>query len=434
MNRIKAQLSQASAFWFALYATAAAFMTYFSMYAFRKPFTATSYESITDWQYSLDFKTAIVLAQILGYAISKFIGIKVISEMTAGKRAFAIVFLVALSEVALILFALVPSEFKLLALFLNGLPLGMIWGLVFSFLEGRRLSEILGAGLSVSFIVASGVVKSVGQWLMIEFNVPEIWMPAFVGMLFLLPLMISVYFLSLLPAPNLQDIAERHERKPMSAADRKQFFFRYAPGLVALILTYILLTGIRDFSDNFAAELWAALGYGDQPGIFSESAIYTTLIILLLLSLIMLVKDNFRAFMTNHLFIFVGVSVIGVSTLLYEFNLISPLAWMIIHATGIYLAYIPFNCLLFDRMLSVVNDKANAGFLIYLADAMGYAGSVGILLYKNLFEVNLSWLNFMIQSSYMVSLFGGVCILFSAWYFYQTLYAKHAEAKKALAT
>ena len=46
-----------------------------------------------------------------------------------------------------------------------------VMALVFSFLEGRRVSEILGAGLSVSFIVSSGVVKSVGKWLMLDLGV-----------------------------------------------------------------------------------------------------------------------------------------------------------------------------------------------------------------------------------------------------------------------
>ena len=44
-------------------------------------------------------------------------------------------------------------------MFFNGLPLGMIGGLVVRYLEGRRASELLLAALSCSFIVASGAVK-----------------------------------------------------------------------------------------------------------------------------------------------------------------------------------------------------------------------------------------------------------------------------------
>lgn len=426
MNKINRFLVSCSTTWFVVYATVAAFLTYFSMYAFRKTFAVGSFEDAAGWDYPLDFKTAIVLAQVIGYALSKFIGIKVVSEMNAAGRAKAILLLVLASELALVLFAVVPTQWKPATLFLNGLPLGMIWGLVFSFLEGRRVSEILGAGLSISFIVSSGVVKSVGSWLMLSFAVSEYWMPALTGLLFVFPLFISVFFLAQIPPPSEADKAERHIREPMNASDRKRLLFSYFPGLVALIISYMLLTAIRDYSDSFAAEIWASLGYGDQPGIFSQAALYTSLAILVLLSFIMFIKDNVRALMMNHGFIIAGLLTIGLSTLLFEQHVISGQAWMIVLSTGIYLAYIPFNCLLFDRMLAVLRDKANAGFLIYMADAMGYAGSVGILLYKSFIDVELSWLTFMVQSAYLISMLGALLVLGSAWYFVVKLADKKA--------
>ncbi len=74
--------------------------------------------------------------------------------------------LIFLSWLALVLFALIPAPWNVFTMFLNGLPLGMIWGLVFGFMEGRRTSEVLGAILCASFIVSSGAVKSVGKLLM----------------------------------------------------------------------------------------------------------------------------------------------------------------------------------------------------------------------------------------------------------------------------
>ncbi|WP_188690250.1 DUF5690 family protein [Bowmanella pacifica] len=426
-SKIHLALQRCSTLWFVIYAASAAFMTYFCMYAFRKTFAVGSFTELEGWHYAVDFKTALILSQVLGYALSKFIGIKVVSEMTPGKRAFAILTLVMASEFALVLFAVLPGQWKLLSLFLNGLPLGMIWGLVFSFLEGRRVSEVLGAGLSISFIISSGVVKTVGQWLMLQFAVSEYWMPALTGLIFTLPLFISVYLLAQVPPPNQQDIQERNIRPPMTAADRRQFFYKYMPGLLLLILTYMLLTGIRDFSDNFAAEIWTSLGFGDTPSIFSKAALVTSFIILGVISLVMLVKDNIAALMTNHALIVLGTIIIGLSTLLYQSHWLAGDVWMIMLTTGIYLAYVPFNCLLFDRLLSAVKDKANAGFLIYLADAMGYAGSVGILLYKNFFDPNLSWLHFMQQSAYLISILGSLMMFGSAYFFYRKLSSQQSR-------
>ena len=39
---------------------------------------------------------------------------------------------------------------------------------------------------------------------------------------------------------------------------------RFLPGLVLLVIIYFFLTAYRDFRDNYAAEIWADLGRGDQ--------------------------------------------------------------------------------------------------------------------------------------------------------------------------
>ena len=147
--------------------------------------------SLSRWRISLDaapvvveYKIALVIVQVLGYALSKVIGIKVISEMPPRRRASAILILIGGAELALVLFALIPAPWNIACLFLNGLALGMIWGLVFGFLEGRRLTELLGAILCASFIVSSGVVKSVGESVMLAGWANEYWMPAVTGLLF----------------------------------------------------------------------------------------------------------------------------------------------------------------------------------------------------------------------------------------------------------
>lgn len=57
--------------------------------------------------------------------------VKVVAEHAGDRRARLILSLVGASWVALLGFALLPARFGPLCLFLNGLPLGMIWGFVF---------------------------------------------------------------------------------------------------------------------------------------------------------------------------------------------------------------------------------------------------------------------------------------------------------------
>ena len=187
---------------FTTVAALAGFGAYFSMYAFRKPFSAATYGAVEGWHFLLDYKIALVLAQVIGYAVSKMLGIKVISELAPAKRASAILVLILSAWAALILFALVPAPWNVAAMFLNGLPLGMIWGLVFGFMEGRRTSEVLGAVVCASFIVSSGAVKTVGKLLMDHAGLSPFWMPAAAGAVFLPLLFVSVWALSSLPPPT----------------------------------------------------------------------------------------------------------------------------------------------------------------------------------------------------------------------------------------
>ncbi|NBP80402.1 hypothetical protein EBU58_06730 [bacterium] len=166
------------AWWHAVWAVTAAFGAYFCMYGFRKPFTAAEYAGGEGG--ALAYKTMLVTSQVLGYTISKFIGIRVISEMPARWRAAAGFGLVLIAEVTLVLFAITPWPWNVAFLFLNGLPLGMVFGTVLAPLEGRRLTEALTAGLCASFILAGGVMKSTGAWLLGQ-GVSEAWMPAAAG-------------------------------------------------------------------------------------------------------------------------------------------------------------------------------------------------------------------------------------------------------------
>lgn len=405
------------------YAIVAAFSTYSCMYAFRKPFTATGYEDVAD-MWGLKFKSAIVIAQVIGYTLSKFIGIKVVSEMGRSRRGLAILMLIGISELALVGFGLVPVDYKFLFLFLNGIPLGMVWGLVFSFLEGRRYTELMGAGLCASFIFASGFVKTVGRALLMA-GVPEFWMPAVTGLVFALPTLFFVWMLSLLPDPNAEDVALRTERLPMKGPERRAFFRKFAFGLTALILFYVSLTAFRDFRDNFMAELLTALGFGETPGIFTATEVPVTIGVLVLLASIMFIRDNMRALMVNHGVIAFGAVVVGASTWLFHQGAIGAVTWIILTGFGAYTSYIPFNCILFERLIAAFRYPSNAGFLIYLADAFGYLGSVTVLLYKDFFVSQLDWLSFFTYACYAVSASGVMFTLAALLYFLRK--AKQAD-------
>jgi hypothetical protein len=410
------QLEKAPPFPIALFGGAAAFLTYFSMFGFRKPFTAATFEEHA--LFGMDFKTVLVISQVLGYMTAKLIGIKVVAEMKSGKRFLWLTGCILMAEVALAGLAIVPAPYNFLFLFLNGLPLGFIYGIVFSYLEGRRSTETMGAMLILSFIVATGVSKSAGLYFMGHWNLTVFEMPVVTGLVFLVPFLLGVWALEHLPPPSEADRRERVVRLPMPSAERRAFFRSLAPGILALVVAYVVLTALRDFRDNFAVEI---MKENDiiNPEIFSRMEILIGISILLSLALMSLIRNHKKAFFLNVLMICGGACIALGATLAFSAGVISAEPWMILLGFGLYLGYVPYNCMMFERLIALRGIAATAGFLLYLSDFSGYVGSVSVMLFRQTHWVTGGWTVFCVKACYAgcVLLIGGSILAF--FYFWR---------------
>lgn len=362
-------------------AAVAAFCTYFCMYAFRKPFSAGTFEDQQIW--GLGLKSAFVISQLLGYMLSKFFGIKVVSEMRPEYRAISILGLIGISELALVGFAILPLPGKVAMMFVNGLPLGMVFGLVLSYLEGRRQTEALSAALCASFIISSGVVKSVGRWLVQNLGVSEFTMPMLVGLLFLPPLFLSVWALQRTPPPDEHDRRMRNERKAMNRGQRNQFLSAYWPGLSLLIIVYVILTVIRTARDDFGVEIWRDMGIDQQPEVFAQSETLVALCVTALNGLAIWISGNLAAIRLTIVLMCVSFALVVFSAWGQLSGSLSAMAFMVACGVGLYVPYVAFHTTIFERLIAASKHPSNLGFLMYLADAIGYLGYSAVLVVRS---------------------------------------------------
>lgn len=82
------------------------------------------------------------------------------------------------------------------------------------------------------------------------------------------------------------------------------------------------------------------------------------------------------------------------------------------------MVYIPFNSILFDRLIAAFSMKGNVGFFIYVADAVGYVGSVSVMLVKEGMSLQIKWTQFFSQSVIILSFVGVIITLYSIYYFF----------------
>ncbi len=392
----------------------AAFCVYFCMYAFRKPFTAATFEGQTfaGW----DLKTCLLLSQLLGYTLSKFIGIKVVSETQSRHRPLAIIALVGASEAALVGFALLPRQFQILMIFLNGLPLGMVFGLVLGYLEGPQANRSTRGSVMRELHRVFGFVKFVGSWLL-SCGVSDHSMPMLTGLIFSVPLLLSVYLLRFSPPPDQEDLDLRSHRPAMTRDDRRNVLRQFGPGLALLVCVYMTLTVVRTIRDDFAVEIWRDMGVANKPSVFATSEMLVGIAVTAVCALTIWIRDNSRAlFLTFGLMVASFAMVLG-ATLLQQSGGLVPYSFMVICGIGLYFPYVAFHTTVFERLIAVARVPSNLGFLMYLADSLGYLGYAIVIVLRYQVSDPQNLLPFFRWALICAALLSCLCLLGASIYF-----------------
>ena len=398
-----------------VWAAFASFATYFCMYGFRKPFSATTFDG--ERAFGISFKSALVVAQTFGYMTAKFIGIKFISEVNKAKRAFYILSLIGASHLSLLLLALVPKPFNVFFLFTNGLSLGLIWGLVFSFIEGRKFTDMLALILSTNFIFSSGVAKSLSRMSIETWKIPEIYTPFVTGLLYIPLLLLAVWMLTKIPAPTEQETASRGVRVTLNGKERIALFTQFLIGLVAITLINLLLTILRDIKDNYAVEILRVVKPTFKPAIFAQMETIAAVTVLLLLLLLTTFKSHIKSIAAHHIAIGCGLVTILVSAWLLQQRIFDPVYNLVLNTVGLYVCYNTLQCLFLDRFIAAFKIKGNIGFFFYFMDSIGYLGSCFIIVNKEILNARVNWLNYFLAISFILGIIGLVCITVSWIYF-----------------
>ena len=389
---------------FILYAGGAALLSYSLVYALRKPFTAATFDGME--LFGMDYKIATSIIQIFGYMVSKFIGIKLISELKREGRLKFILVSVFIAELSLVLFGCLPRPLNVLALFFNGLSLGCMWGVIFSFLEGRRVTDLLASLFGLSIAVSSGTAKSIGLFVVNTLGVSEFWMPALIGVV-ALPLLAGLgCILNNLPKPTAEDRAQRVERVTLNNKQRWEVFRSFAPVLTILFFANLFLTVLQDVKEDFLVKIINVDAAGLSSWAFAKVDGVVTLIILAVFASLALMKSHIKVLSALLVMVIIGAVTLSFVAFNYDSLQLPPLVWLFIQSLCLYFSYLSFQTIFFDRFIACFRIKGNVGFFIAMIDSIGYTGTVLVLVCKEFFNPDLNWLEFY---NTMAGTVGAVC-------------------------
>jgi hypothetical protein len=250
------------------------------------------------------------------------------------------------------------------ALYFNGLSLGCMWGVIFSFLEGRRTTDILASIMGVSMALSSGVAKSLGLYALNQLHVSEFWMPALIG-------------------------------------------------------ANLLLTVQRDIKEDFIVCIIDVQTISSWA--FAQIDSIATFVLLAVFALLATTYNHLKV-----LCMLLILSTFGMGTLAFlgatEGNEHIPTTiWLFLQSLCLDIAYLSFQTIFFERFIACFKIKGNVGFFIITIDFVGYLGTLGLLLFKEFCASHIDWASFYNH----MSLFIGVacCLSFIASLIYM-IYAR----------
>ena len=368
---------------FILWAGGAALLSYSLVYMLRKPYTAAAFEDLE--VFNMDYKVAVTIVQILGYVVSKFMGIKLISELRREERLRFILMSVVMAELSLVFFGLLSAPYNIAA-------------------------SLLG----VSMVISSGTAKSAGLYVMDIWQVSEFWMPALIGAVALPLLALLGYALNRLPQPTEEDIALKSERESLNGRQRWELFKNFMPFLTMLFVANIAIVVLRDIKEDFLVNIIDMSGY--SPWLFTQIDSVVTLTILAIFGLMVLVKDNFKALSVLYGLIITGMMVMAFVSFGQERMGLSPVTWLFLQSLCLYMAYLTFQTIFFDRFIACFKIRGNVGFFIVLTDFLGYTGTILVLVLKEFVGTRLDWAVFYNQLAGYVGIF--CCATFVASFVY----------------
>jgi len=375
---------------FILWAGLSALLSYSLVTALRKPFTAATFDGYFIGNF--DYKTIVTTVQIFGYVIAKFVGIKIISELEKKKRLRFIIISVIIAELSLVCFGFLPLPMNLIAMFINGLSLGCMWGVIFSFLEGRRLTDILASLMGLSIVISTGTIKSIALFVLNQLHINEFWMPAYIGAIAFSLIILTGFLLSRLPEPDAVDIELKTERFTLQGKERNAILKQFLPILFLLFVPNLLITILRDIKEDFLTDIFDVTRYSDW--VFAQVDVVVTLIILFLFGMMVFFKNNFLALsvlMGGIIITSLGMVALSVN---YNYFASNPVIWLFLMSLGLYIPYLAYQTLFFDRFIACFQIRGNVGFFIAMVDFIGYSGTVIVLIVKEFLNPNINWLTF----------------------------------------
>ena len=354
---------------------------------------------------TIELKDWFSFAMTMGYFLGKFPSYALVPSIQREQRLYILCALFLIGAVgvtgllplqapaAVVAATSAASTLSLLAwlqigaIFVGSLSASAIFGVEFTYAEGRQCSDVLLAALNCVVLFGSSICRALGSsiitTLLIPQNLNPRWMPLLLVVLYAPITILALIGLDAVPDPTPTDTIARGRRTTMTPHEKTAFLYRHVLGLFPLVLGYAYMTGFRFLRDFYALEVYTEVLHREPaPKDYLLADWVGGILSVGCLLVLQTIHDNTSALVFLHGMFVGGGVIIGTGTYGFEHNMLSPESWIICVGIGVALSTTPFTGSLFDRIIASTRIKGTAVFLVFFADGVSYLGVLILLLYK----------------------------------------------------
>lgn len=286
----------------------------------------------------MHFKSALGLAMSLGYLVGKGPSLAFTPKLAPEHLLAAVLGVVILSGGALVFAAVLPPGGLVVCTFVTSFCLAPSWSLMIRFCEGRVRTDAIISFVSFSFIGMSGVVKSIGAWLVGSCGFSERAMVSACSSFGIVVGSVAAVVLFRLPPPSVTDRALRGERRRIASITKEGWMLlqRYGVGICLSTTAYVLIGTLRTLRDYFQPEIFAAAGLRPEAMALSEMLI--GVFVLSVVGSFSLILNSWRAFNVVIATVTCGSLAVTLCTLGWQLGWIGGYVWAIGVGSGIFFA------------------------------------------------------------------------------------------------
>lgn len=419
----------------AIYIVTTGFIAYFMAYCIRSPLFVNEFANETVFG-GLDLKIAYVMAQNIGYALGKIPSVLYAANLPQRRLFLALNCLCFMAMLFICFPAFIHSNvFRCFCVMASSFCLSPIYAMMVRYMEGRLMSDAIISFFSLSWILPSSVVKTVGQMLL-NAGMKPYEMTVLLAVIGYVLFAIFTYLLHHSPPPSVADKRAKGLRRSTKGDDKWAFMRKYSPGLTCIVAAYMVLTAIRQFRDYFAPEIYSDLldETNVDPAIYTTTELPVGVVAMLCMATFYFLKDNFKAFRGMLMVMILGSLVVFLISFGYLSKIYADgVLYMAVLGSGVFLAYIPPGSMLFDRLMSVSGDNMTSTFIIYIMDGSAYICTLSMLMYKNFgADEDMSYSTFLLWMGTIGGLMVVVLISMAITYFTLKLRNAHDQTNAGL--